>query len=170
MTLKFFHFPLRKRITSSVPFTHQSSPMARAMPMTPICSPRPRMKDSAVRQTTVAKMELHRVNCTSPAARRPDESGDVNGCITAAKQLWMMTMIHMRVRVSSEMLYSGRISGTRARTRAFQTIARTSVIRVSLRIYQSAASGSCAPMHWPMTVIKTGHMETDMQAASDQMV
>ena len=55
-------------------------------------------------------------------------------------------------------------------TRMFQPTARISDKRVSLRIYQSAASGSLAPMHWPITVMYTVPRDMLMQAARDQKV
>lgn len=104
MTLNCFHLPLRQRMMSSAPLMHQSRPMARAMPTTPMFSHSPRMKERMVRQTTVAKMEDHMVNFTSPAARRPAESGLEKGCTRAAKALWMMTMTRIRCLVSAETL------------------------------------------------------------------
>ena len=122
------------------------------------------------RQTTVAKMEAHMVNFTSPAARRPEDSGPENGWTSAEKRLWIATMIRIRRLVSPDRSYSGRRAGVRAITITFHTTARASDRRVSFRIYHSAASVSPAPMHCPTTVINTVPMETPMQAARDQNV
>ena len=50
---------------------------------------------SSVLVRTVQKIEDHRVYLTSPAARRPEDRGMAKGCTSAAKMLWMMTMIQM---------------------------------------------------------------------------
>ena len=64
---------------SSAALIHQSIAIASAMPMTPIPSHCASRKDRIVRQTTVAKMDAHIVNFTSPAARRPEDNGLENG-------------------------------------------------------------------------------------------
>ena len=80
---------------TSAAFRHQSSTMAQATPTMPMFSHRPSTKDSAVRTTTVHSSDDHRLNCTSPAARSPEDSGIAKGCTSPANMLWMITITQM---------------------------------------------------------------------------
>ena len=64
---------------------HQSSTMARVIPITPMPIHLASANERMVRQMTVANMEFHMVNFTSPAALNPPDSGPENGWMKAEK-------------------------------------------------------------------------------------
>ena len=71
------------------PLASQSRHMAKATPMTPICSQMPKATENSTRQQMVERILTYMVNFTSPAARRPLESAPEKGYTMALNTLWI---------------------------------------------------------------------------------
>ena len=64
--------------------------MASVIPITPMPIHFASANERIVRHMTVANMEFHIVNFTSPAALKPPDSGPENGWTMAEKISWMI--------------------------------------------------------------------------------